>query len=123
MENLKTQLLSDDELDGTSRNSSSMQAEITELKARRAYFLSHGSASGRLRSCWLSPDKSLYCGVCQRGTVSGEVGSVCPSCGSCVERMVEVLDGGKARRLAAREKKIPAATERIGKVIILSASA
>jgi hypothetical protein len=123
MENLKAQLPMHDELGGTSRNSCSTQAETTGPKARRTYFLSRDSCNGRLRSCWLSPDKNLYCGICLRGAVSGEVGSVCASCGSCVERLVEVLDGGKPYRLAAREKKPPAATERIGKVVILNASA
>jgi hypothetical protein len=105
MENLKMQLPNDDELGSTSDNASSPQTEIPEPKARRTYFLSRDSCNGRLRSCWVSPDKNLYCGICLRGAVSGEVGSACPSCGSCVERVVEVLDGGNPHRLAARERK------------------
>ena len=122
MENLKAQLPA---LDGPAEvgNSDTPPAEIIELAARRTYYLSRCPSNGRLRSCWLSPDKSLFCGICLRGTVSSEIGSVCPSCGSCVERMVEVLDGDKAYRPAARDTKRPVATERIGKVVILKTSA
>lgn len=50
------------------------------------------------RLCWRpEADAELYCGICMRATVQPVMNETCPACESRVERVLEVLDGGKAR--------------------------
>lgn len=56
-----------------------------------------------LRPCWRS-EEELYCGMCMRATIRPVVGEVCPTCGSTVERILEIVTGGTpkpAQTLAA----------------------
>jgi len=54
------------------------------------------SQKGFVRPCWAAGEV-LYCGMCMRGEVHAELGSVCPVCSSTVERILEVADGGSPK--------------------------
>jgi hypothetical protein len=89
----------------------------------RRYFLTRRPFSKTTRACWTSPSSGeLYCGICLRATVAPRLGAECPSCGSTVERILEVKQGGLPGRLAPRRNR-PAASiaamERVGKVVTL----
>jgi hypothetical protein len=74
-----------------------------------------------VRPCWTSGGE-VYCGMCMRGEVSAEVGSVCPICGSTVERILEVADGGApkfTRHRSGCSIRLGAARTKAGGTVLL----
>jgi hypothetical protein len=76
---------------------------------------------GFVRPCW-SSGGVVYCGMCMRGEVQAETGSVCPICASTVERILEVADGDSpkfTRRRNACSIRVGAARTNTGKAVLL----
>lgn len=54
------------------------------------------SRGDRTRTCWLGPRSGItYCGICLQAEVRADEGATCSVCASKVERVMEVVDGGK----------------------------
>ena len=89
--------------------------------SHRSYYLSRSPHRATIRAGWISPSTGdLYCGICLRSVLAPHVGAECPSCGSVVERVFEVAQGGVIRPLGPRQNRAAAyiaAKERVGKVV------
>ena len=65
-----------------------------------------------VRACWRT-GSDIYCGMCMRATIRPLIGEVCPTCGSTVERILEVVPGG-VTRAAHKQRNYPVRVGRQG---------
>jgi hypothetical protein len=87
----------------------------------RPYYLTRKPSSQNTRACWISPSSGeLYCGICLSATIAARLGAECPACGSTIERILEVSEGGRRSSLGPLRNRVAvtsAAKERVGKVV------
>jgi len=79
----------------------------------KSYAVVQNPRTKTTRLSWSSEGgEAMYCGICLRGLVKAEIGHVCPSCQSQVNRVFEVFKGGRlahtpgARRSTAADRSM-----------------
>jgi hypothetical protein len=74
----------------------------------RPYYLTRKPSTQNTRACWTSPSSGeLYCGICLRATIAARLGAECPACGSTIERILEVSEGGRRSSLGPLRNRVP----------------